>query len=73
MAEVVMDDMAIGNPVSLLAQIFGALSLIPRHSYSAVPLPSNWEMWRYLPDAMQQSAGEEMLASPADVLEEGPA
>src|SRR6267378_460081 len=32
-----------------------ALSLIPRHPYSAVPLPSNWELWLNFPDAVQQS------------------
>jgi hypothetical protein len=62
MAEVVMDDMAIGNPASLLAQLwrFGPL---PRHPYSAVPFPSNWELWRNFPDAMQQSL-QKISASP---------
>src|SRR6266436_2727047 len=31
------------------------LGLIPRHPYSAVPFPSNWQLWRNFPDAMQQS------------------
>jgi hypothetical protein len=63
MAEVVMDDMAIGNPASLLAQLwrFGPL---PRHPYSAVPFPSNWELWRNFPDAMQQSLQSENLGKP---------
>ena len=30
-AEVVMDDMAIGNPVSPVAQLLALLSLVPRH------------------------------------------
>src|SRR5271169_3725642 len=52
-AEVVIDDMAIGNPVSPAARLapFGPH---PRHPYSAVPLPSNWELWRNFPDATQQ-------------------
>jgi hypothetical protein len=32
------------------------LGLIPRHPYSAVPFPSNWELWRNLPDATQHMA-----------------
>jgi hypothetical protein len=48
-----MDDMAIGNPVSLWPS-FGALGLVPRHPYSAVPFPSNCELWPNFPDAMQQ-------------------
>jgi len=37
MTEVVMDDMAIGNPVSPVAQLLALLGLVPRHPYSAVP------------------------------------
>jgi hypothetical protein len=51
-----MDDMAIGNPASLLAQLLALVSLVPRHPYSAVPLPSNWQLWRNFPDALQQSS-----------------
>src|SRR6266852_9766196 len=54
MAEVVMDDMAIGNPVPY-GPALALLGLIPRHPYSAVPFPSNWQLWRNFPDAMQQS------------------
>jgi hypothetical protein len=69
MAEVVMDDMAIGNPASLLAQLwrFGPL---PRHPYSAVPFPSNWELWRNFPDAMQQSLQSENLGEPGRHVDE---
>jgi hypothetical protein len=35
MAEVVMEDMAIGNPASLSAQL-ALLGLVPRHPYSAI-------------------------------------
>jgi hypothetical protein len=35
MAEVVMEDMAIGNPASLLA-LLALLGLVPRHPYSAI-------------------------------------
>jgi hypothetical protein len=35
MAEVVMEDMAIGNPASLLAQL-ALLGLVPQHPYSAI-------------------------------------
>jgi hypothetical protein len=34
-AEVVMEDMAIGNPASFSAQL-ALLSLVPRHPYSAI-------------------------------------
>ena len=63
MAEVVMDDMAIGNPVSPMAQLwrFGPL---PRLPYSAVPFPSNWELWRNFPSAMQQSPEGKNLLEP---------
>jgi hypothetical protein len=37
MAEVVMDDMAIGNPASPNGSALALLSLVPRHPYSAVP------------------------------------
>jgi hypothetical protein len=53
MAEVVMDDMASGNPASFGPAV-ALQGLIPRHPYSAVPLPSNWELWRKFTDAMQQ-------------------
>jgi hypothetical protein len=56
MAEVVMDDMAIGNPVSPCGPALALLGLVPRHPYSAVPFPSNWELWRNFPDALQQSS-----------------
>src|ERR1700730_2356426 len=36
-----------------------ASSLIPRHPYSAVPLPSNWELWLNFSDAVQQSAARQ--------------
>jgi len=35
MAEVVMEDMAIGNPASLLARL-ALVGLVPRHPYSAI-------------------------------------
>src|SRR4029077_3357387 len=44
--------MAIGNPVSPLAPV-GAFGPHPRLPYSAVPLPSNWELWRNFPGATQ--------------------
>ena len=53
MAEVVMDDMAIGNPVPY-GPALALVSLVPRHPYSAVPFPSNWELRRNFPDAVQQ-------------------
>jgi len=42
MAEVVMDDMADGDPVFLSAQL-PLLSLLPPAPYIAYPVPSNWE------------------------------
>src|ERR1700752_4461468 len=30
------------------------LGLFPRHPYSAVPDPSNWQLWRNSPNALQQ-------------------
>src|SRR6476620_3949471 len=59
MAEVVMDDMAIGNPVSPCGPALALLGLVPRHPYGVVPFPSNWELWRNFPDALQQSSGEQ--------------
>jgi hypothetical protein len=50
-----MDDMAIGNPVSPLAQLWRFWAFVPRHPYSAVPFPSNCELWPNFPDAMQQN------------------
>src|SRR6266571_6921760 len=41
-----------------------ALSLIPRHPYSAVPLPSNWELWLNFPDAVQQSPRSKKIDVP---------
>src|ERR1700682_606417 len=38
-----------------LGPAMARLSLIPRHPYSAVPFPSNWQLWRNFPDAMQQT------------------
>jgi hypothetical protein len=57
----VMDDMAIGNPAFLdVAQLLALLSLVPRHPYSAVPFPSNWQMWRNFPDATQQQGHQKV-------------
>src|SRR3982074_3977209 len=53
MAEVVMDDMAIGNPASLMAQLW-RLGPLPRLPYSAVPFARNRELWRNFPGATQQ-------------------
>jgi hypothetical protein len=56
-----MDDMAIGNPAFLdVAQLLALLSLVPRHPYSAVPFPSNWQMWRNFPDATQQQGHQKV-------------
>src|SRR6266481_10058124 len=47
------------------------LGLIPRHPYSAVPFPSNWELWRNFPDALQQSSeGKDFGPSPNRVPRE---
>ena len=54
-AEVVIDVMAIGNPVPCGPA--DALEPHPRHPYSADMFPSNWELWRNFPDAMQQWCG----------------
>src|SRR5664279_1810024 len=40
------------------------LGLVPRHPYSAVPFPSNWQFWLNFPDAMQQSIGSQGFAAP---------
>src|SRR6202012_1183863 len=67
-AEVVMDDMAIGNPVPCGPA--SAFEPLPRHPYSAVPLPSNWELWRNFPVATQQSvARKPMLCRRNDGLD----
>src|SRR5690348_16445261 len=54
MAEVVMDDMAMVNP-AYPGSAMALLSLFPGIHIAHVPLPSNWELWRNSPDALQQS------------------
>ena len=48
------------SPVAQLA----LLGLVPRHPYSAVPFPSNWELWRNFPDAPQQSSAGTVIVLP---------
>src|ERR1700721_586661 len=52
-AEAVTDDMTFGYPVSL-AQL-ALWTSFPREPYSAVPPPSNWQLWRNSPPAAQRS------------------
>ena len=49
MAEVVMDDMAIGNPASLLAQFWRFWASFPGIHIAQFAFPSNWQLWRNLP------------------------
>jgi hypothetical protein len=57
MAEVVMDDMAYGDPVFLSAQL-PLLSLLPPAPYIAYLVPSNWEFVQIdFCDAISWSAG----------------
>jgi hypothetical protein len=37
------------------------LGLIPRHPYSAIIFPSNWQLWRNFPDALQHWEHGEFL------------
>ena len=53
MAEVVMDDMALGNPAYPEAQRMALVSLFPGIPIAQVPLPSNWKLWLNFPDAAQ--------------------
>src|SRR5260370_6733693 len=39
-----------------LGPALALLRPLPRHPYSAVPFPSNWQLWRKFPDALQQSS-----------------
>jgi hypothetical protein len=54
-----MDDMALGNPVSPVAQLLALFEpRFPGIPYSAVPPSSNWELW--LNFLMQRSIRNEV-------------
>jgi hypothetical protein len=55
MAEVVMEDMAIGNPASLSAQL-ALWALFPGIHIAQSDRASNWQFGRNSPDALQHSA-----------------
>ncbi len=46
MTDVVMEDIAIGDPVVPNGPALALVSLFPRHPYSAVPFRDNLQLWR---------------------------
>jgi hypothetical protein len=45
----VMDDMAIGNPVSPVAQLWRFWASFPGNHIAQFTFPGNWQLWRKLP------------------------
>jgi hypothetical protein len=67
MAEVVMDDMAIGNPASLWAHLWRFWASFPGIHIAQFRFSSNWQLWRNFPGAMQQRRRSKALASAGGV------